>query len=750
MNVPEIIRLLLLFCLLTYGAAAGGATIGTPVPVLTPPVEAVATSAEISDFNHLDRVKGELAWQTLPSAGGLTGSVLPHLWYRSRLQVQDLFPRTSAPRDLMVIANPLLDHFIIRFTDGRGQTLAVYQGGDLLPFKQREYDHRNFLFSLKDLQHTLQAAGAHPEDPLVIHAMVRSFATLDLKMSFANNKSFWEAESREVILYSIFFGVLMLMLGYVVIFGAHYKSNFIFHYGLYILFCGLVFFSLKGFAYQWIWPESPFLQARATIILWALAVAGAVLFVVYSGRQIYELYLPAAVKWNARGLIVFSCLSLVLPWDLGYYVILYWIGVATVVNLAMFLWYLFRNPHIDPFYFIAWGTFGFGVGSTVLVHMGILPDRFVLREGALIGAVFHFVFMTKAVRSSIHISLQQKDNIRTALAGVVPDRIVRQLMDNPNQLDQEPRAVNLSVMFIDIVSYSKACEYMTPGEAFHELRAYLDIIARQITESGGTVDRSLGDGVLCYFGYSLKGYQTDDHARQAIDAAVNIQRAVMDRWLNNRDTTRIFPLRIGIHSDDVVIGNLGNLERLDYTIIGSSVNTAKRYESSCNPFKILTSTSTMEQAGTGAVPANSLNEMRIKIKHIDGLVSAREINPFVDRQEDVLAAERSFWTSIHKSITEERLPLNGRDLVICTDEADFHVLDLSDTGLSAVADKYIGRGVILMAHLRTAPDEKFSLEVRWSRPSGQGFKHGFSIIGSQEQRQRVCQILGSAVRRQGA
>src|SRR5690606_6374571 len=102
---------------------------------------------------------------------------------------------------------------------------------------------------------------------------------------------------------------------------------------------------------------------------------------------------------------------------------------------------------------------------------------------------------------------------------------------------------------------------------------------------GGYVDRTLGDGMLCVFGYSAEGGpgESQYHADQALTCAAAIQRKNIQRILDARSTgDAVFPLRIGINTAGVFIGNLGDSVNSDFTVIGNGVNFASRLEHSCD------------------------------------------------------------------------------------------------------------------------------------------------------------------------
>src|SRR5262249_36317373 len=105
---------------------------------------------------------------------------------------------------------------------------------------------------------------------------------------------------------------------------------------------------------------------------------------------------------------------------------------------------------------------------------------------------------------------------------------------------------------------------------------YLQTLSEQILASGGTVDKYIGDAIMAFWGAPV---DLPRHALAACTAAVRNQQALAvlrGRWLSEGKPP--FHMRIGIHTGDVVVGNIGSARRLNYTVIGDAVNLASRLE----------------------------------------------------------------------------------------------------------------------------------------------------------------------------
>jgi class 3 adenylate cyclase len=158
----------------------------------------------------------------------------------------------------------------------------------------------------------------------------------------------------------------------------------------------------------------------------------------------------------------------------------------------------------------------------------------------------------------------------------VPRKLVRRLALRGNRGPLPSVQRQVTVMFTDIVGFTPLSERMGPVETAALLNSHFEIITRCIEQQEGTVDKFIGDSVMAIWG--AFGHKRD-HPERALHAAIAIARAM---WTENR--TRIasgqppIRLRIGIHTGPVVIGNIGSEGRINYTIVGDTVNAAQRIE----------------------------------------------------------------------------------------------------------------------------------------------------------------------------
>lgn len=178
----------------------------------------------------------------------------------------------------------------------------------------------------------------------------------------------------------------------------------------------------------------------------------------------------------------------------------------------------------------------------------------------------------RLIREQVHAARE-----RSNLARYFPPNIVEEIAGHDNVLGTV-RSQKVAVMFADMVGFTRMAEMVTPEELIDMLRAFHQRVESSVFEHGGTLDKYLGDGVMATFGTPEPG---PADATNAIRCARQILELIED-W-NERREAAGFPavkLSIGIHFGEVVVGDVGTKRRLEFAVIGDTVNVASRLEES--------------------------------------------------------------------------------------------------------------------------------------------------------------------------
>src|SRR5882672_130394 len=156
----------------------------------------------------------------------------------------------------------------------------------------------------------------------------------------------------------------------------------------------------------------------------------------------------------------------------------------------------------------------------------------------------------------------------------IPADLVKRLISDGNGARLGGAVRPMSVMFIDLAGFTGMSERL--GDRIIPLLSrYFDSVSTQIQETGGTIDKFIGDAVMAFWGAQAPN---PDHAVDCCRAALACQCAMDEAGLVD-DHGQAVKIRIGINSGDMLVGNIGSEVRLNYTVIGDAVNIASRHES---------------------------------------------------------------------------------------------------------------------------------------------------------------------------
>jgi adenylate cyclase len=159
----------------------------------------------------------------------------------------------------------------------------------------------------------------------------------------------------------------------------------------------------------------------------------------------------------------------------------------------------------------------------------------------------------------------------------VPSSLVRQLISKGNVAQLGGTKHKLTVLFSDIAGFTSIAEQIEPEHLMHHLSDYLDALSSKILELDGTIDKYIGDAIMCFWGAPIT---MEDQADKACIAALVCQQTNMklnQEWIAKG--LPALPTRMGIHTGISIVGNIGSSTRLNYTALGDNINLAARLES---------------------------------------------------------------------------------------------------------------------------------------------------------------------------
>jgi adenylate cyclase len=174
-------------------------------------------------------------------------------------------------------------------------------------------------------------------------------------------------------------------------------------------------------------------------------------------------------------------------------------------------------------------------------------------------------------------SSEERAFARGALGRYVPESVAREILADPSRLELKGEARALTLMFTDLEGFTRFCHGRDPRQTAAILNAYLDAMSAVVLAHGGTLDKYVGDAIVAFWGAPIA--RADDTAR-AVACALAMQEAAAEVAARTAAEfgASLGRTRIGIHRGEVVVGNFGGTNRMQYTAMGDAMNIAARLE----------------------------------------------------------------------------------------------------------------------------------------------------------------------------
>ncbi|MCR5284255.1 MAG: adenylate/guanylate cyclase domain-containing protein [Treponema sp.] len=237
------------------------------------------------------------------------------------------------------------------------------------------------------------------------------------------------------------------------------------------------------------------------------------------------------------------------------------------------------------------GDYKTSVGVVTSDELGLLSDAF----------------------NDMALSLAEKEFMRDTFGKVVDPEVRDFLMKN-NLLQNGSlggQTKTVTVLFCDIRSFTSMSEKMAADQVVNLLNRYFTVLGNCITKHHGIINKYIGDAIMAIFGAPV---ESENSARDAIEAALDMRKnlAELNESLEKNGLPAI-RFGIGIHTGNVFAGTIGAQNRMEYTVIGDTVNTASRIENLCKNFKVDLLVSQASENMSG-LELNFLSETEIRGK----------------------------------------------------------------------------------------------------------------------------------------
>jgi adenylate cyclase len=209
-------------------------------------------------------------------------------------------------------------------------------------------------------------------------------------------------------------------------------------------------------------------------------------------------------------------------------------------------------------------------------------------------------------------SENERQFIRKAFSTYVSDDVVKELIADPSHLQLGGTKRHMTALFTDVQKFSNISEKFDPEDLVSLLNRYLTAMSDIVLHEKGTIDKYEGDAIIAFFGAPL---EIPDHVLRASVSAIAMKRIEneLNKTIREQNLSPV-PLltRIGINTGDMVTGNMGTENKMNYTIMGNTVNLAARLEGVNKQYGtwILASEDTIRETG-GLLLARKLDRVRV-------------------------------------------------------------------------------------------------------------------------------------------
>jgi adenylate cyclase len=225
-------------------------------------------------------------------------------------------------------------------------------------------------------------------------------------------------------------------------------------------------------------------------------------------------------------------------------------------------------------------------------------------------------------------SLREKEMIKRAFSRYVAREVVDEILKDPEHLVLTGERREVTVLFCDVRGFTPLTERLSPEEVVLLLNDFYTLMIETTFKHDGTLDKFIGDAVMAIFGAPIAH---PDHSLQAVRTALAMQAGVVE--LNERRQKagkEPISVGIGVSAGEAVAGTVGTEDRMEYTVIGDTVNLAARLESNAKMGQILISHPTYESV-RDAVQVRPLGAIRVKGKEEE--VEVYEVLGMTDSRE---------------------------------------------------------------------------------------------------------------------
>jgi adenylate cyclase len=266
-----------------------------------------------------------------------------------------------------------------------------------------------------------------------------------------------------------------------------------------------------------------------------------------------------------------------------------WISWAIALGLSLIVAFMIKK--LDTSKSIITGLVSMAVTGLFFLLVFITTRRYIGAVVPLAAVSFSFLSVTGL---NFFTTIREKSFLRSAFSRYLAPSVIEQIIADPSKLNLGGEKREMTAIFTDVQSFSSFSEKFDPADLVKLLNLYLTDMSDIILKNQGTIDKYEGDAIIAFFGAPI---HVENHASLACRSAIQMKKTELDLISKIMDPQGPFAssltdlieagklrrerpvyTRVGINTGDMVVGNMGTPNKMDYTIMGNAVNLAARLE----------------------------------------------------------------------------------------------------------------------------------------------------------------------------
>ncbi len=524
----------------------------------------------------------------------------------------------------------MMDHFTL-FIPLPGGGFKARRAGDDQPFLGRDLRFRNFVFAIP-------TPGAAAQ---TYYLRCETEGSMRFPLKLWTYRAFVENALTRNYALGVYYGAFVVMFIFNLLLFLFLRDRAYLYYTLFIITYGVFQVMQNGVLLEIVAPGDAWWKFRAYIglacvpMIFSLLFARTFLDTRANTPVLDRLLLGLMVAGGALGLWSL-CTDALIPIRLRLlaFLVLSWALVNFTAGLISFL----KGYRPARFYMLAWLCFLVGVAIFAVQSFGALPSNIFTLYSMQTGSVLILILLSIALPDKMLLIQKEKAEAQAralreetlareaqqamteAFARFVPREFLEILekqsiveVELGDQVQKE-----MTILFSDIRSFTTLSEGMTPQENFNFINTYLGKIVPVVRQSGGFIDKFIGDAIMALF------VGAPD---RAIRASVELQEEV--RSINReRREQGLEPISVGVglHSGTLMLGTIGETQRMETTVISDAVNLASRMEGLTKIYGsgIIVSGAVLSEVGSGFA------HRRLDLTRVKGKREAVEVHEILD------------------------------------------------------------------------------------------------------------------------